>query len=539
MARIRKIPPHILAAIKSGPVPQWRHWRHLKTGLSAGERVCLFIERFLPIPEGPKVGQRCDLADFQEIFILSIFDNPAKTRRAIQTVGRKNAKTALAANLLGAFMFMDDLCPRLSRINSGALSRDQAAQIYNYLSKSILMSPVLSPLARVTPSHKFIEAQNTGITYEALAADAGRAMGRSPPVLVLDELGQVVGPQHAFADALLTAQGAYNDPLAIIISTQAAGDADWLSLQIDDAIRNPSDDVVCHVYAAAPGCALDDETQWKASNPALGIFRSRPDLEHQAQQAKRLPAQENAFRNLILNQRVALVSAFLAPEPWKQCSRAPDLDVFRQHRVALALDLSVRHDLTAAVIAARDKAGDVHLLPFVFCPAQGIAERALRDRAPYEMWVKQGHLVPLGGAVMDYAQIAAWLRAKLMELGIEPDWCIFDRWAISHFKAAADQEGLAQLAQWVECGQGYKDMSPRCRSFEALILSGKIRHGAHPLLNAAAAAAIADLDASGNVKLAKNKSSSRIDALVAAVMASFAVSDGDLMGDFDPALLVG
>jgi phage terminase large subunit-like protein len=63
-------------------------------------------------------------------------------------------------------------------------------------------------------------------------------------------------------------------------------------------------------------------------------------------------------------------------------------------------------------------------------------------------------------------------------------------------------------------------MSPRVEHFESLLLQGRIRHGAHPLLNMAAANAIALKDAAGNRKLDKAKSTQRIDPLVAAVMAA-------------------
>lgn len=536
----KKLPPHILTAIKSGIVPKVRNFRNLPASqLTRGEKVCRFIEQHLPIPEGPKVGQPCEQLLFQEVFIRAVFDAPRPVRRAILSMGRKGGKTALIANLLGAFMFMADLCPPKSRINSGALSREQASLIFNYLSKSISMSDTLSKIANVVPSTKIINAVNTGITYQALAADANRAMGLSPPVIALDELGQVVGPRHDFAEALLTSQGAYIDPLAIIISTQAASDADWLSLQIDDAIANPRDDVVCHVYEALRGCELLDEAQWLNACPALGVFRSKDDVRQQAEQAMRLPANEVGFRNLILNQRVALVSAYLAPQPWKECNAPPDLEVFKKHRVVLGLDLSARNDLTAAVLAAKDDGGTVHLLPFVFCPLEGITERSQRDRAPYDLWIKQGHLVPLGGAVMDYDQIAGFLRDKLEILQIEPAEIYFDRWSITHFKRAAETTGLAPFAAWKDFGQGFKDMSPACKAFEGLVLAKRLRHGSHPLLNAAAAAAIAEMDPAGNIKLAKHKSSTRIDPLVAAVMASFGVTDGDMVGDFNVSLLIG
>lgn len=516
-----QMPAVVRAAIRSGHVPRFRDWRRLPTDrLKQGERVCRFIETHIPVPEGPMVGKPMRLLPFQEAFILALFDGPEKARKAILSVGRKSGKTALIAALMLAFMFMEGLTSRNSRINSAALSREQAALIYNYMAKSIQLSPLLATFSKITASGKRIIALNTGIEYHALAAEAGKAMGLSPAVVVGDEWGQVVGPTHPFIDAILTSQGAHAAPLAIVISTQAPSDADWLSLQIDDAIRNPAPDVVCHLYSASNKWTVLAAQGWAEACPALGEFRSRKDVELLAQQASRLPVAEASFRNLILNQRVALESLWLAPAVWKLNSAPPDLAIFRDGRtVAAGLDLSQRNDLTACVLAAKDDAGAVHLLPFAFTPLQGLHERELRDRVPYSAWVTSGHLTAVPGATLDYDWLFSWLRMRLDDLKIRIDVCAFDRWRITEAKSAAERSGFL-VNVWSEVGQGFQSMSPRVEHFESLLLQSRIRHGAHPLLNMAAACAIAVKDPAGNRKLDKSRSTQKIDPIVAALMAA-------------------
>jgi phage terminase large subunit-like protein len=118
----------------------------------------------------------------------------------------------------------------------------------------------------------------------------------------------------------------------------------------------------------------------------------------------------------------------------------------------------------------------------------------------------------------------------LDDQGVEVTKVAFDRWRIDIFKKAAEDCGAFSFAEWLSIGQGYKDMSPRLEAFEALLLAGKIRHGGHPLLNMAAANAIAVQDPAGAKKLDKSKASLRIDPLVAAVMAVFEVSESDSAG---------
>ena len=50
--------------------------------MTRGERVCKFIQEYCVVPEGDKVGQPVVLADFQKLFILDVYDNPAVTDTA-------------------------------------------------------------------------------------------------------------------------------------------------------------------------------------------------------------------------------------------------------------------------------------------------------------------------------------------------------------------------------------------------------------------------------------------------------------------------
>jgi phage terminase large subunit-like protein len=162
----------------------------------------------------------------------------------------------------------------------------------------------------------------------------------------------------------------------------------------------------------------------------------------------------------------------------------------------------------------------------VFTPSTGIEDRARRDRAPYVEWVKAEKLIPIGGAHIDYRQVAEFMRDKLKELEIEIDVLCFDRWRIDLMKTAAEEVDFAQDAEWLEVGQGFRDFSPRLETAMKLLLDRKLAHGSHPLLNMAVANAIAVMDPAGSTKLDKSKSTQRIDPLVALVMAVHPVDEG-------------
>lgn len=478
--------------------------------MTRGERVCAFVEKYLKVPEGAKVGQPINLADFQRKFILDIYDNPAGTRRAYLAIARKNGKSALIACLLLAHLVGPE-AKLNSQLVSGARSRDQAALVFALASKMVQLSPELSKLVRIVPSGKRLIGLAMNTEFRALAADGTTAHGLSPVFAILDEVGQVKGPQDDFVDAITTAQGAHDEPLLVAISTQAPTDADLFSVWLDDAERSNDPSIVCHVYTAPEGCDLDDETAWKAANPALDLFRSRRDVEEQAAQAKRMPAAENTFRVLTLNQRVNMVSAFVSPGVWKLGNEAPgELDGL----VYGGLDLSATTDLTALVLTCR-KDGLVHVQPHFWMPQDGVAEAARRDRAPYDVWVKQGFLRTTPGKVIDYDFVARDIGEICSGLTIGK--LGFDRWRMDRMKGALERQGVELPLE--PFGQGYVSMSPALDALEADLLNGIVRHGGHPVLAMCAANAVAVPDPAGNRKLDKSKATGRIDGMVALAMA--------------------
>ena len=478
--------------------------------MTRGERVCEFITRFCRVPEGAQVGQPIELADFQRKFILDVFDNPVGTRRAYLSVGRKNGKTALIACLLLAHLVGPE-AKQNGQIVSGALSRDQAALVFGLAAKMVQMSPELSKIVRIVPSGKRLLGLTMNTEFRAMAAEGRTAHGLSPFLAILDEMGQVKGPQNDFVDAITTSQGAHENPLLLVISTQAPTDADLLSVWLDDAERSDDPTIVSHVYAAEDDCDLMDRKAWKAANPALGLFRSEKDVEEQARQAERMPSSENTFRVLTLNQRRNMVAAFVSPAVWKAGN---DQAAALSGPVYGGLDLSATTDLTALVLTSRID-GVLHVHPFFWMPHDTVQEASRRDRAPYDVWVKQGFLRTTPGRVIDYAFVARDIAEITAGLSIAKIG--FDRWRMDRMKSAMDTAGIDLPLE--AFGQGYVSMSPALDALEADLLKETIRHGGHPVLTMCAANAVAVPDPAGNRKLDKSKATGRIDGMVALAMA--------------------
>ncbi|WP_316150446.1 terminase large subunit [Cupriavidus sp. BIC8F] len=479
---------------------------------SRGARNIAWIEAHCRIPEGKLVGKPVVLTREQRRWVKQIYDS--QTRRFILSMARKNAKTALSAFLLLLHLCGPEAVPN-SQLYSAARSREQAAILFGYASKVARMSPDLSQYVVVRDTAKQLFCPELGTLYRALSADASTAYGLSPAFVVHDELGQVKGPRDELYEALETASAAHENPLSIIISTQSPTDADLLSVLIDDALTGADPRVKIALYTAPLELDPFSEKAIRAANPHFDAFMNKDEVRSQAESARRMPSREANYRNLILNQRISQTSPFIPRAIWVKNCADPDFASIAYGRCYIGLDLSARNDLTALVLAAVDEDRAWHVQAEFFAPLVGLKDRALRDRAPYDVWEQQGYLTATAGASVDYETVAMRLCSLCDDYDVVQ--VAFDRWRIDVLQA--ELKRLGRELPLVPFGQGFKDMSPALDMVEAELMNSKVRHGNNPILTWCASNAIATRDPAGNRKLDKSKATGRIDGLIAMVMA--------------------
>ena len=469
-----------------------------------------WIEDHLRIPEGRDVGKPVKLRTWQKREIRKIYDNPYGTRRALLSFARKNGKTALAGFLLLLHLCGPEALPN-SQLFSAAQSRDQAGVLFSLAAKMVRMSAELIEYVDVRDSTKQLFCLELGTLYRALSAEASTAFGLSPAFVVHDELGQVKGPRSSLYEALETAVAAHDNPLSIVISTQAPTDNDLLSVLIDDARSGQDKRVVLSLYTSDEKADPFCRQTIKQANPAFGDFQNADEVLAMAEDARRMPSREAEFRNLVLNQRVQAHNPFISKSVWDSCGAEPA--PLSGQSVCVGLDLSARVDLTAAVLTF-EQDGLRHVHPYFWMPEQGISERSRQDRVPYDLWVQQGHIRTTPGGSVDYEYVVADLAVVFGDA--PPAQIAFDRWRIDVFEKELERAG----ANWplVPHGQGFKDMSPALDTLEADLLNGRLRHGMNPVLTMCAANAVVTRDPAGNRKLDKHKASGRIDGMVALAM---------------------
>jgi phage terminase large subunit-like protein len=487
--------------------------------LKRGTRNIRWIEEHCRIPEGRDVGKPVRLRKWQQVELRRIYDNPHGTRRAILSFGRKNGKTALSAFITLLHLCGPEALPN-SQLFSAAQSREQASILFALAAKVVRMSPSLAAVVTIRDTAKQLACGELGTLYRALSAEASTAYGLSPVLIIHDELGQVKGPRSELYEALETATGGQENPLSIIISTQAPTDADLLSVLIEDGLKGEDKRVVVSLYTADQALDPFSEEAIKAANPAFGDFQNPVETLAMAEDARRMPSREAEYRNLILNQRVDMNAPFVSQRVWQSCG-GPVLDDFDGLPIFGGLDLSEVSDLTALVTVAPVD-GVWNVKPTFWLPGDGLADKARTDRVPYDVWHRDGWLQAAPGPTVDYEYVAAFIYDLCEHQDVRK--IAFDRWNWRHLKpwlakVGFDDRQLEDGVLFEPMGQGFQSMSPALRDLESALLNGRIAHGGHPVLEMCARNATVQADPAGNRKLSKMKSHGRIDGMVALAMA--------------------
>jgi phage terminase large subunit-like protein len=478
--------------------------------LTRGERNAAWIEEHCRVPEGRFVGRPVKLTKKQRHWLKRIYDTP--TRTFILSLARKNAKTAFCGFIVLLHTCGPEAKPN-SQLYSAAQSRDQAAVLFELVAKMIRMSPVLSEYVTIRDTAKELICHELGTFFKALSADAATKFGLSPLLTIHDELGQVKGQRSDLYEALETASAAQEEPLSIIISTQAPTDADLLGVLIDDALTGTDPRIKVELYTADMEVDPFSEEAIRQANPHFDDFMNKDEVFRQAADAKRMPSREASYRNLILNQRVEARNPFVSRAVWQENGDVPGpwegADVYG------GLDLSSVSDLTALVLVT--DSGDVH--PTFWLPGDGLAEKSRLDRETYDVWAQQGLLETTPGRAIEYEWVADYLRGIFDRCNVRA--IAFDRYNMKHLRPWLEKVGFSEeeLERFIEFGQGFVSMSPALRELEARLLSKKLKHGNHPVLTMCAANATIVTDPAGNRKFTKTKTTGRIDGMVALAMA--------------------
>ena len=488
---------------------------------AAADYVVNFIEQ-LRHTKGEFYNQPFALIDWQERIIRDVFgtiraDGYRQFNTAYIEISKKSGKSELAA-AVALYMLCADGEQR-AEVYGCAADRDQASLVFDVACDMVRLCPALRKRCDIRPSRKTILFKPTNSIYKALSADVAGKSGVNVSALIFDELW--VQKDRKFFDMMTKGTSdARKNPLHFIITT-AGNDTHSICYELHqkamDIISGRKVDPTFYpcIYGAEENEDWTDPEVWKKANPSLGITIGIDKVQAACNSARQNPGEENAFRQLRLNQWVKQAVRWMPMEKWDKCAFAVDEEMLEGRVCYGGLDLSSTTDITAFVLVfpPTDEDDKYYVLPYFWIPEDNISLRVRRDHVPYDIWEKQGFLQTTEGNVVHYGYIEKFIERLGERFNIRE--IAFDRWGA--VQMVQNLEGMGFTV--VPFGQGFKDMSPPTKELMKLTLEQRIAHGGHPVLRWMMDNIFIRTDPAGNIKADKEKSTEKIDGAVATIMA--------------------
>ena len=400
-----------------------------------------------------------------------------------------------------------------------AADRDQASLVFDVSCDMVRLCPALRKRCDIRPSRKTIHFTPTNSTYKALSADVAGKSGVNVSALIFDELW--VQKDRKFFDMMTKGTSdARKNPLHFIITT-AGNDTHSICYELHqkamDIISGRKVDPTFYpcIYGAAENEDWTDPKVWKKANPSLGITIGMDKVQAACNSARQNPGEENAFRQLRLNQWVKQAVRWMPMEKWDKCAFPVNLEELEGRVCYGGLDLSSTTDITAFVLVfpPNDYDDKYYVLPYFWIPEENMDLRVKRDHVPYDIWERQGFLETTEGNVVHYGYIEKFIERLGERFNIRE--IAFDRWGA--VQMVQNLEGMGFTV--VPFGQGFASMSPPTKELMKLTLEQRIAHGGHPVLRWMMDNIFIRTDPAGNIKADKEKSTEKIDGAIATIMA--------------------
>lgn len=531
MAAVKKYPAEFYAEqVRSGAIlvceyvrlAVERYYADLDRALDEGRyfdkkaamRAIHFIEK-LKHTKGEWAGQRFRLEPWQQFVLWNIFgwknaDGTRRFRYAYIEIARKNGKTALSAGI-GLYMLFADGESR-PEVYSAATVKDQAKICFSDAVEIVKATDLKNYL---TPYRNSIVYELKGGTMKPLSSDYGTHDGLNPSCGIIDEFH--AHKDSGMFDVIKSAFGARRQPLMFVITTAGFNKSGACYAYRENVIKvlrgvNEDDSLFGIIYTLDDKSEWDDPKMWIKANPNLGVSLSADYLADQVKDAKNRP---EAVRNVMTKNVDLWVDAertWILDDAWQKCIGTTAPADLKGCACWGGLDLSNVSDITAYVLLFHEN-DRFQLLPHFWIPEEKMREKIRKENINYDKWVAEGYVTVTPGNVIDYDFVKADILRIVADYDLRTS--AYDRWNSSQTIIDLQNEGM-------ECnpfGQGYGSMSAPTKEFEKLVLTGKIEHFGNPVLRWMLASTLVKTDPVGNIKPDKEKSTQKIDGIVAAIMA--------------------
>ena len=504
--------------------------------------------RQLKHTKGKWHGVNFDLLPWQREPIRDIFgtlkaDGYRQYNTAYMEIPKKNGKSELGAAVALLMTCGDN--EQAAEVYGCASDRSQASIVFDVAVDMVDQCPALRKRIKPVLSMKRLVYLPTRSFYQVCSAEAYSKHGLNVHACIFDELH--AQPNRELFDVMTKGSGdARTQPLFFVITT-AGDDPDRKSIgweihkKAADILTGAKIDPTWYVsiygvdpdenriykgreWETCPDLLAQERSRerwrcpeiWTKVNPSIGVTFGDDKVQEMYQSAEGNEADERTFRWLRLNEWTKYGAAkWLGVNVWDESSSGIiDPEKLTGRPCYGGLDLSSKTDITAFVLyfpaTETEKAAT---LPTMWIPEETVNERFKKDKVPYPQWVKHGFIQTTPGNVIDQQFIRAEInrlkgKFDIREVG-------FDPWNANQIALDLTDDGITVA----EVRQGFKTMSPAMKELQKLLVGKELEHGGNPVLRWMFGNMAVKKDENDNIRPVKDKSTERIDGIVAIINA--------------------
>jgi phage terminase large subunit-like protein len=520
----------------------------------------------LKLSEGQFDGQEFKLHPSQAFIVGSIFgwqrqDGTRRFRRAYVEQGKGNGKSPLAGGI--GLLGLSSDGEAGAQIYAAAAKKEQAGILFADAVKMVKASDALKKRLALSGGEGReynIAHHPSGSFFRPVSRDTGKTGSGPRPYFVLaDEVHEL--PDRKILEMMERGFKFRRQPLLFMITNSGTdrNSVAWeehehavkVAAGHTEAVNDPTfvgevidDTTFSYVCALDEGDdPLRDPSCWVKANPLLGVTITEDYLRDVVAQAKAIPGQLNGILRLHFCVWTDAATAWMTRATLEPALADFDPMKHAGAKVFMGLDLSQNRDITAKACVVQtgvtaDKKPTFDAWIEAWTPGDTILARELRDKIPYSVWKKQGHIHAPAGENINYRHVAQSIAEDAENFDIQV--IAYDRFAFKRFEEDINELGMS--LEFVEHPQGgTKKGSPTeamkksaeakkekpeglwmpgsLRLLEDALLEGRIRLKKNPVLISAMMSAVIEEDKWGNHWLAKTRSINKIDAAVALAMA--------------------
>lgn len=526
-----------------------RYFRDLNNALDKGwyfdakaaEKAINFVQ-LMKHTEGEWAGKQFLLEPWQKFFLWQLYgwkraDGTRRFRYAHLGIARKNGKSTFAA-AIGNMMLMDTTEPR-AQVYSAAVDRDQAKIVWGHAAEMVRQTS-LAKVCKIFKSPA-ITFEHMGSSFKPLSKETKNKDGFNPYCTIIDEYH--AHPTSDINDLCESAYAARRQPLHIWISTKGFNrQSPYFQLfeTHEKVLRGiiEEDSTLIQVYELDKDDDWENPANWFKCSPNLGGAVKMDYMNFRYQMAKNQPSKQPEFKVKNLNIWADTLATWIENDKVMACRTALSVEEFRRGLVGYefngGLDLATVRDITAYcalfVVDGKYKATWLFWLP-----EDTLADEINVNRALYRQWADAGWLRLTPGNVVDHDYIVR----DILEFSkpYTHKGTAYDRWNSTDTVIDLMQEGFVMNP----FGQGYTSMNTPTKTLEKLVLGGDLEWDGNPIVPWMFSNVTITMDAAGNQKCDKAKSTNKIDGVVALVEAlgqyMIDAADPDNIGSWDGSII--